>query len=305
MSPKKIRDLSASVLARLLSRAKRTGDDYQNLITAFFCERFLYRIGTSVVRDRFALKGAMLLRLWTDQPYRATRDLDFLRLGGGSADAIRADVEAICATKVDEDGVHFDPSSIRLEAIRPEDEYAGTRLTLVARCGTARVNFQIDVGVGDSPWPAPHSQEYPALLEFPPPRLLVYAPESVIAEKLEAMVVLGDRNSRIKDFFDLCYLAGRFEFDGATLEESIRMTFQKRHTPIPKAAPHGLTSAYWENPTRESQIRAFVRRAGLNVGSNPAEEILVILRLFLLPILEDLQRGIRKIEKWPPGGPWR
>jgi hypothetical protein len=105
MSPDRIRNLSASVLARLLSRAKETGDDYQNLITAFLCEWFLYRLGSSVVRDRFALKGAMLLRLWSDQPYRATRDLDFLRLGGGSADVIRADVEAICAAEVDQDGV--------------------------------------------------------------------------------------------------------------------------------------------------------------------------------------------------------
>ena len=84
MSPKEIRNQSASVLARLLIRAKQTGDDYQNLITAFLCERFLYRLGASVVHDRFALKGAILLRLWSDQPYRATRDLDFLRLGGGS-----------------------------------------------------------------------------------------------------------------------------------------------------------------------------------------------------------------------------
>jgi len=205
---------------------------------------------------------------------------------------------------VDQDGVSFDSSSIRIEAIRPEDEYAGTRLTLVSRCGTARVNFQIDVGVGDSPWPAPQAQEYPALLDFPPPKLLVYAPESVIAEKLEAIVVLGDRNSRITDFFDLCHMANRFEFDGSTLKESIRRTFQERNTPIPKAEPHGLTSAYWENPSRAGQIRAFARRAGIVVGQNTAEEIPALLRLFLLPILDDLRRGVRSNERWLPGGPW-
>jgi hypothetical protein len=163
VNPKKIRNLSASVLARLLTRARRTGDDYQSLITAFLSERFLYRLGASKVHDRFVLKGAMLLRLWADHPYRATRDLDFLHLGGGSADVIRTDVMEICATKVDSDGVSFEPSSIRLEAIRPEDEYAGTRLTFVARCGSARMNLQVDVGIGETPWPAPQSRAYPAL----------------------------------------------------------------------------------------------------------------------------------------------
>jgi len=247
----------------------------------------------------------MLLRLWEDQPYRATRDLDFLRLGGGSADAIRADVEEICATKVDPDGVAFEPSSIRLEAIRPEDEYAGTRLSLVARCGSARVNFQVDVGIGDTPWPSPQPRSHPALLEFPAPTLLVYAPESVIAEKLEAIFVLGDRNSHIKDFFDLCHLAKGFEFDGATLAESIRRTFQKRHTPIPMEEPIGLTSAYWENPSRAPQIRAFARRAGLHVGPNAGGEILGLLRPFLLPILDGLRRGVLTNGKWMRGGPWR
>jgi predicted nucleotidyltransferase component of viral defense system len=305
MSPKEIRNLSASVLARLLTRARQTGDDYQNLITAFLSERFLYRLGASKVHDRFVLKGAMLLRLWADQPYRATRDLDFLRLGGGTAEAIRADVEEICTTKVAPDGVAFEPSSIRLEAIRPEDEYAGTRLSLVARCGSARVNFQVDVGIGDTPWPLPHSRSYPALLEFPAPTLLVYAPESVIAEKLEAIFVLGDRNSRIKDFFDLCHLAKSFEFDSATLAESIRRTFQNRHTPIPVEEPIGLTSAYWDNPARAPQIRAFARRAGLPIGPNAAGQILGLLRLFLLPILEDVRRGVSTKRKWMRGGPWR
>jgi predicted nucleotidyltransferase component of viral defense system len=305
MSNKEIRNLSASILARLLTRSQRTGDDYQNLITAFLSERFLYRLGASKVHDRFVLKGAMLLRLWADQPYRATRDLDFLRLGSGTAEAIRADVEEICATKVDSDGVGFEPSSIRLEAIRPEDEYAGTRLSLVARCGSARVNFQVDVGVGDSPWPPPQSRAYPALLEFPAPTLLVYAPESVIAEKLEAIFVLGNRNSRIKDFFDLCHLAKGFEFDGATLAESIRRTFQNRHTPIPTEEPIGLTSAYWENPARAPQIRAFARRSGPHVGPNAGEEILAVLRPFLLPILDDLRRGVSTNGKWMRGGPWQ
>jgi hypothetical protein len=299
-----VRNLSASVLARLLERARRTGDDYQVLLVAFACERFLHRLDSSIVRDRFVLKGAMLLRLWSDHPYRATRDLDLLRCGEGADEAIRADVEVICSTPVDPDGVVFDRTSIRLEPIRPEDEYAGTRVTLLAHCGTARLTLQIDIGVGDVIWPPPERRAYPALLDFPAPKVLAYAPESVIAEKLEAIVVFGDRNSRIKDFFDLRHLAERFAFDRATLAETVRRTFARRRTPIPAGDPLGLTAAYWENPSRPPQVRAFARRTGLEVGSAPGQELLGVLRPFLVPVLEDLRRGVVTAGTWTPGRAW-
>ncbi len=298
-------NLAASVAARLLNRAKQRGEDYPTLLTGFCFERFLYRLGASSVRDRFVLKGAMLLRLWSDQPYRATRDLDLLRRGDGSFEAIRDDIRSICATRVEPDAVVFDPDAIRIEAIRPEDEFAGARTTLPARCGTARLTLQIDMGVGDSVWPAPRPCAYPALLEFPTPEVLAYPREAVVAEKFEAMVVLGDRNSRIKDFFDLHHLASRFEFDRATLAEAVRRTFTKRRTPIPADDPIGLTPAYWENPSRPAQIRAFARRAGLAISGAPGDEFARLLGTFLLPILEDLRRGARREGKWRPGGPWR
>ena len=298
-------DLAASVAARLLNRARQTGDDYQTLLTSFCFERFLYRLGMSEVRERFVLKGAMLLRLWSDRPYRATRDLDLLRQGDGSFDAIRRDIRTIRAVEVEPDAVSFDPAPIRIEAIRAEDEYAGTRATLPTRCGPARLSLQIDMGLGDSVWPAPQPCTYPALLDFPPPRVLAYPPEAVIAEKLEAIVVLGDRNSRIKDFFDLDHLARLFEFDRATLAEAVRRTFARRGTPVPGEEPIGLTAAYWQNASRPPQVAAFARRAGLTVGPEPGLDLLRALRPFLLPILDDLRRGVTVSGKWAPGGPWR
>jgi hypothetical protein len=300
------RNLPASVAARLLNRAKQTGDVYQTLITSFCFERFLYRLGVSDVRERFVLKGAMLLRLWSEQPYRATRDLDMLRKGDGSFAAIRNDVRAICTAKVEPDAIVFDTASIQIEAIRAEDEYSGTRVTLWARCGPARLKLQIDLGLGDSVWPAPRTCVYPALLDFPSPQVLAYPREAVVAEKLEALVVLGDRNSRIKDFFDLHHLASHFDFDRVTLTEAIRRTFERRQTPIPQSEPIGLTPAYWENTSRPAQIRAFVRRAGLTTASEPdSGEILLTLGAFLLPILDDLRRDTKSQGTWLPGGPWR
>jgi hypothetical protein len=299
------RNLSASVLARLLKRAQETGEEYQMVLARYCGERFLYRLGMSELRERFVLKGAMLLRLWSGQPYRATRDLDLLRRGGGSFEAVREDMQTICAAAVEPDWVSFDADAIRVEAIRAEDEYAGVRALLTARCGTARLQLQIDIGMADSVWPAPRPCAYPTLLDFPPPEVLAYPREAVVAEKLEALVVLGDRNSRIKDFFDLHYLASGFEFDRATLAEAVRRTFNRRRTPVAAEAPIGLTSEYWRNPSRPAQVRAFARRAGLKVSEKIGDDFVRLLSAFLLPILDDLRRKEKSEGTWSPGGPWR
>lgn len=298
-------NLSASVAARLLHRAKETGRDHQTLLTSYCLERFLYRLGSSDLRERFVLKGAMLLRLWSDQPYRATRDLDLLRRGDGGFDAIGEDLRAIVNTRVPPDAVSFDANSIEIEAIRPEDEYAGARATMLSHCDKARLTLQIDMGLADAVWPAPQSCVYPTLLDFPAPELLAYPREAVVAEKLEAMLVFGDRNSRIKDFFDLHHLASRFEFDRATLVEAVSRTFERRRTPIPAEDPIGLTPAYWQNPSRPAQVRAFARRAGLEVSDTPAAEFTRLLHTFLSPVLVDLRRGALREGLWRPGGPWR
>lgn len=299
------RNLAASVAARLLNQTRRTGGDYQNLVESFCYERFLYRLGVSELRERYVLKGAMLLRLWADQPYRSTRDLDMLRRGDGSFGPIRADVATICRMEVEPDGVEFNAGSIEVAAIRAEEEYAGARVTFRAKCHTARLDLQVDMGVGDSVWPAPKPTTYPTLLDMPRPSILAYPPEAVIAEKLEAIIVLGDRNGRIKDYFDLDYLARHFTFDREILVEAIRRTFARRSTPIPSEEPIGLTSAYWENPSRPPQIKAFARRAHLPVGADPGAEILASIRPFLLPVLQDLGSGKGTKGTWPPGGPWR
>ena len=203
------------------------------------------------------------------------------------------------------DAVSFDADAIEIGAIQAENEYAGTRATLPARSGKARLSLQIDMGLGDSVWPAPRSCVYPALLDFPAPEVLMYPREAVVAEKLEALVVLGDRNSRIKDFFDLHHLASQFEFDRETVAEAARKTFARRRTPIPVEPPIGLTPAYWKNPSRPAQVRAFALRAGLAIGGDPTPDLAPMLNAFLLPVLEDVQRGTRSEGTWPPGGPWR
>jgi len=290
-------NLAESVRQRLLNRARHKGEDFQVTLNNYFLERFLYRLSRSAVHDRFVLKGALLLRLWAEHPYRATLDLDLLRRGGADREAVAADIRAICATLVEPDGVEFDARDLTLEPIREDQEYAGLRAGFTAKLGTARTRLQVDIGVGDTVFPAPREQAYPAMLEFPAPRVLTYS--------REAVVVLGARNSRVKDFFDVHYLATHFAFEGAELAEAIRRTFTRRKTPLPEEVPVGLTEAYWEQAGRDAQLRAFLRRARIDAASREVSGIAPTLRRFLLPPWEALRNHGPFVQHWPAGGPWR
>jgi hypothetical protein len=164
--------------------------------------------------------------------------------------------------------------------------------------------MQVDVGVGDAVYPRPVVSSYSTLLPMPAPRVVAYARETVIAEKLEAMVVLGDRNSRIKDFFDIWYLAQTFSFERATLTKAIVTCFSRRHTPMPAQDPIALTVDYWNNPVREPQVRAFARRSRMDATPERGIELLETIRPFLLPVIDDVRRGATLEGDWPPGGPW-
>jgi predicted nucleotidyltransferase component of viral defense system len=184
-------NLADSVRQRLLNLARRRGEDFQVTLNNYLLERFLYRLSRSAIHDRFVLKGALLLRLWAEHPYRATLDLDLLRRGGTDRKLIMADLRAICATAVKPDGVEFDARDLRLEPIREDQEYAGMRAGFTGKLGNVRMRLQVDIGIGDAVWPAPRKQAYPAMLEFPAPRIRIYSRAAVVAEKFEAMVVLG------------------------------------------------------------------------------------------------------------------
>lgn len=233
-----IRNVAASKRERLANRARARGDAFDLVTRRFFFERFLYRLGISPVANRFVLKGAMLFQLLADQPYRATVDLDLLRRRGAGTEDLPAEVRSILAQTVEpDDGVRFDPSSLTSEPIRAQDEYAGTRLHFAARLGVIVDRLQVDVGSADSVWPPPQTMTYPPLLDDPAPHVLAYRRETVIAEKSEAMLTLGIRNSRMKDFFDIHYLATHFDFDGDTLCEALRRTLSRRQTLVPNEPP--------------------------------------------------------------------
>lgn len=305
MSEKGTRNPAASIQQRLLNRARETGEDFQVTLNNYLLERFLYRLGQSPARSRFVLKGALLFRLWADTPYRATLDLDLQWRGGGNRDAIAGDIRLVCATPAPDDAVEFDTSDLTVNDIRAEDEYAGLRVRFHGLLGKTRTRLQIDIGVADATWPEPEEITYPALLDLPAPRVLAYRPDTVVAEKLEALVVLGLTNSRTKDYFDLHYLAMNFPFVGAVLARAIGATFERRKTPFPVSTPEGLTDAYWDHQGRDAQLRAFARRTRVRVDMQAARSLLLLLREFLLPPLAAARRAQPFNQHWAPGGPWK
>lgn len=295
-------DSAASVRGRLRELARRRGVEFQLILSEFAIERLLYRLGASSDRDRFVVKGATLFRLWAVGERRATWDLDLLGRSSSGVDDVIAVVREICEVAAD-DAIEFDAASVRGEEIRSPDEYGGVRVRLVARLAGAEIPVQIDVGFGDAVEPAPQIEPYPTLLGHPAPRVLVYSRETVVAEKLEAIVSLGVTTSCMKDFYDVHHLAASFEFDGEMLLRAIRATFARRGTPLPDEEPVALTRSFLSAPERVRQWSAFLRRSRLEApagGAALSDE----LRRFLLPLIEAARGSGTFLARWPSGGPW-
>ena len=296
-------NLPASVRQRLMNLANRTRQDFGLVLTKYALERLLYRLSLSKHRDTFILKGALLFELWTSQPYRATRDLDLLGQGDDALDRFRKIFADLCFKMVEDDGLVLLTGSIRVERIREEEEYAGVRVLLEARLGSARIPLQIDIGFGDIVTPAAVEVAYPTLLDFPAPHLWAYPQESVVAEKFEAMVKLGIANSRMKDFYDLYVLSREFEFDGASLSAAIAATFERRQTMLPSSAPLALTSEFCDTPAKQVQWTAFLKKSGLS-SVDSLRDVTTHLQNFLVPVVVAIHRGESFLLVWHPGGPW-
>ena len=229
---KPVRNIGGSVRARLLNISKQRQQPNELLLTRYAIERLLYRLSITNHRERFVLKGAMLMTAWLGDSFRPTRDLDLLSFGDSDPQAMLAVFREICAVAMD-DGVVFDVKSLRIDLVREELQYGGLRIKTHATIGGARVRVVVDIGFGDVVEPGIVELELSVWLDLPPPRLRAYPRETVIAEKFQAMVALGRANSRMKDFYDVWVLARAYDFSGASLARAIAATFTRRNTPVP------------------------------------------------------------------------
>ena len=256
------KNIAASVHAKLTRKAQEFKIDPNILRTRYALERFLYRLSQSQYKRRLTLKGAMLFALWSDENFRPTKDADFLLTGESGVDAVEKMVKEICVVPVqDDDAMSYDPESVHAEIIRESQSYGGVRATLTAHLGKIPVSIQLDLGVGDVVTPKSEQVPFSVLMkDFPAPQLFVYSRESVVAEKLEAMVKLDLANSRMKDFYDVWVITTRLGFDLDIMSKAIPATFKRRGTTFPKGEIPSLTSYFYNDENKNTQWRAFLKK---------------------------------------------
>src|SRR5579872_296307 len=297
------RDIGASVRQRLLNKSRTQGRPFQELLQYFAMERFLYRLAKSPYSDRFVLKGALLLTAWRAPQSRPTMDIELEGRVNNQLDHIKEVVATVCEVDVDPDGIAFNRTSIEVSRIKEDADYEGVRVQFHATLARARIPMQLDIGFGDVINPGPTEIEYPTLLNFPAPVLRAYPKETVVAEKLEALTALGLLNSRLKDFYDLALLCRMYPFEGQRLSEAVSATLRHRGTAI-EAEPIGLTRAYFDDPARTVQWRAFVRRSRFGEEAGDLARLVAEIRSFALPVLSAAAAGNPFGLRWKPSGPW-
>jgi hypothetical protein len=302
MSAKEPKNVAASILARLRNHSASSGSPFQQVLQQYAIERFLYRISKSQHAEGVILKGALLLKTIGIPRARPTMDIDMLRRGKADRATLTALVKDCAALEVDPDGLSFVADSIVAEEITKDSEYAGTRVLMGARLGNVRLRIQIDFGVGDVMVPGPRMIEYPTFLDRDSIQLLAYPVQSAIAEKLQAMVALGDANSRMKDFYDIWVCSKHLEFDANRLLDAIKATFQNRETPIPHGEFEALTIGFAER--HRAQWNAFVKKMGQREHEDGFVKIVSELRTFVTPLLHSLTAGGRLNQVWKPDHGW-
>jgi hypothetical protein len=279
-------DIAKSIHQRLLNIRDKTGEPFNNLLVRYGLERLLYRLVLSGHADSFVLKGAMLFALWHDVPGRPTRDIDLLGLGHPTHQHLKQIFTDACQVEMVNDALELDSDSIKTEDIRDDQEYFGIRIRMLGFLGNARVPIQIDVGFGDAVVPSPNKIEYPSILELPAPRLNAYHPATVIAEKVNAMIVHGFMYSRMKDFYDIYILLNHMDLDDDLLVKAIKATFERRKIELPNELPVAFTQEYLSDGVKQIQWKAFLNRSMLSESGLSIEEVLDNLKSRIWPLLQ-------------------
>lgn len=298
------KNMAQSVKERLLTIAKARREELEQVLVRYAAERLLYRLSVSKHREDFILKGAMLFIAWEGMPHRVTRDIDLLGFGDDSVERVASVMRDLCELRVEEDGLVFDPDSVKGEEIRALDEYGGVRVTLVAKLGTATIRTQVDVGFGDAVTPKPEELEFPTLLNFPKPKLRAYPVDTVVAEKLVTIIELGMANSRMKDYFDLLHLSRTREFDGSMLVAALKATAERRRVTLPDSTPVGLSSEFGTDPSKQRQWAAFGQRSGLDSDFSPLAAVIDALSMFLQPVIAAARDSSAAPPTWSSRDGW-
>ena len=259
------KNFGKSIRARLLNVAKQEEVFYQTILTRYFQERLLYRISQTRYRENFYLKGGALMYAYERFAARPTLDIDFLGTrisndGKRIAEAFRE----ICSVDCRENGVQFDCDKIVTQNITGFKDYHGVCLSIPVAMDTIAQVLTMDVGFGDVVTPHPVSLDYPLLLEgLPEASILAYSTETVIAEKMHAIIDLADQSSRMKDYYDIYHLLTSFQYDTVILQDAINRTFENRYTPY-NAGTMFFREDFPNHPQMQVRWSAFLRKAAIN-----------------------------------------
>ncbi len=272
-------DIAASVLARLKNKAKESGRSYQLCLQLFCQEEFLRRLEKSQYAENLVLKGGLFIYSVTDFDSRVTVDVDFLlRKVPNTPEQLQTVIETIISTPTDNDFVTFEIKDIAPIAVAKK--YAGIGVSLVARIKNTKTPFSIDFGVGDVIVPKQEKRKIPTQLDgFTTPTVNTYSLETTIAEKIDAILSLMEFSSRMKDYYDIYYLANKFDFDGATLTEALRKTFEnRRHTFT--AEQFEQVMAFDSDEAMQKKWKAFVRK--IDAKTDDYSTVLKTIKTFLI-----------------------
>jgi predicted nucleotidyltransferase component of viral defense system len=283
MRKREIKDLAASVRARLMNVARETKRDFDAILLQYFQERFLYRLSISPYRSAFVLKGALLFLVYDMPVLRPTKDIDFLvRSRSRDMATIKGMVQNIAKIEVS-DGVRFFPESVRLESVMEDADYGGIRVKIQGSLDKARKTLQVDIAFGDVLVAGPVEMEFPRMLDDQPAlRLKVYPNESAIAEKFQSLVRLNILTSRMKDIYDVLFLASHQSFEMRLLRKAIMKTFNRRETPIEDRRSI-FTTEFKSSKEKQTQWAAFLKRSRLE-SYKTFDEAIHHLELFLEPV---------------------
>lgn len=272
-------DIAASVLARLKNKAKESGRSYQLCLQLFCQEEFLRRLEKSQYAENLVLKGGLFIYSITDFDSRVTVDVDFLlRKIPNTPKQLQTVIETIISTPTGNDFVTFEIKDIAPIAVAKK--YAGIGVSLVARIKNTKTPFSIDFGVGDVIVPKQEKRKIPTQLDdFTAPTVNTYSLETTIAEKIDAILSLMEFSSRMKDYYDIYYLANKFDFDGATLTEALRKTFENRgHTFT--AEQFEQVMAFDSDDAMQKKWKAFVRK--IDTKTDDYSTVLKTIKTFLI-----------------------
>ncbi len=283
-----------SVKARLKNFAIKSGCTFQEALTYYGLERAIYRISISEYAEHFVLKGGIFLYAIFGRNYeRATTDVDFLaRRISNSSEEMKAIFQKIFSQDVD-DALVFDIDAITVENITELKEYHGLHVSFVGYLDRTKIPIGIDIGFGDVIYPDAVKMDFPVILDMEAPRVNAYSLETLIAEKLEAIIHNGYLNSRYKDFYDIYVLSTNYEFSYERLRNAVIQTFENRKTQMTMDVA-AFSEEFLNDPMHQTRWKAFLKKKKALIQISMPDAMNWI-KAFVCPLLEGMEKT-----KWNP-----